>query len=74
LIDNFRVEHNLTQLYILNGRGERQSTVNLEKGDHVWLFAAEFADAADDIDTARIVFTGRVGDPQLHGPVKLPEE
>ena len=70
LIDNFRVEHKLIQLYILNGRGERQSPINLDKGDRVW-FAAEFADAADDITTARIVFRNRT---QLRAPIKQAEQ
>jgi sRNA-binding regulator protein Hfq len=70
LIDNFRVEHKLIQLYILNGRGERQSPINLDKGDRVW-FAAEFADAAEDITTARIVFRNGT---QLRAPIKQPEQ
>lgn len=73
LVDNFLIEHKLVQLYVLNGRGQQQSTVNLDKGDRVW-FAAEFADGADDITTARIVFRGYVGDPQLRAPVKQPEQ
>jgi hypothetical protein len=70
LIDNFRVEHKLVQLYILNGRGEQQSTVNLDKGDRVW-FGAEFAEGADDITTARIVWGNGT---QLRAPVKRPEQ
>ena len=70
LIDNFRVEHKLVRLYILNGRGEQQSTVNLDKGDRVW-FGAEFADGAADITTARIVWGNGT---QLRAPVKRPEQ
>jgi hypothetical protein len=71
LIDNFRVEHNLVQLYLLDGRGHRQSKINLDKGDRIW-FAAEFADGSDDISSARIVFMA-LG-LQLRAPVKLPEK
>jgi hypothetical protein len=66
------VERKLVQLYMLNGRGQRQSPVNLDKGDRVW-FAVEFADGADDITTARIVFTGLYGN-QLRAPVQQPEQ
>jgi hypothetical protein len=69
LINNFHVEHKLVQVYILNGRGQRQSPINLDKGDRVW-FAAEFADGADDITAARIVWGNGA---QLRAPVKRSE-
>jgi hypothetical protein len=52
LIDDSHREHILEQLYFLNGRGQKQSTVNLDQGDHVW-FGTEFAGGADDINSER---------------------
>jgi hypothetical protein len=72
LIDNFRVEHPLSELYLLNGRGQRQESVNLDTGDSAW-FVAEFAEGAADINNARVVFIGLSGDPQVRAPV-LPVE
>ncbi len=73
LIDNFQIEHSMVNLYFLNGRGQQQSEINLEKGDAAW-FAAEFADGADDISQARILASGASAHFDLHAPVKLSGE
>jgi hypothetical protein len=56
LVDNFREDHSLLRKYYLDGRGKRQQKVILDKGDYVWL-VEEFGDGANDIKSARIVFS-----------------
>ena len=69
LIDNLRIDHSLVRFYLLNGRGQHQDVVNLAKGESMW-FAAEFADGADDIKTARVLFRGLTSKPELRAPVE----
>jgi hypothetical protein len=36
LTDNFKVDHSAAAQYFLNGHGQRQASVRLNKGDSVW--------------------------------------
>jgi hypothetical protein len=67
LSDNFHVNHELDQLYIINGRGQPQAEINLDKGASFW-FVTEFSGGGYDITAARIIFTRRHG-KQLRAPV-----
>jgi len=67
LIDNFEIEHPQVRGYFENGRCESQETVNLAKGDKVWI-VQEFGGAKDDITRARIVFPA-LSSSVLNGPV-----
>ncbi len=55
-VDNFGVEHQESKAYFINGRGQHQQTVNLEKGVPMWL-ALEFEGPADGVKSGRIVFS-----------------
>jgi len=46
LVDNFEIEHAQIRGYFENGRCESQETVNLTKGDKVWI-VQEFGGAKD---------------------------
>lgn len=67
LIDEFGVEHDRAQFYFLNGRGQKQSSLNIDAEDRAW-FAVEFADGASDITNARILI--RNGG-QLHARISM---
>lgn len=57
LIDDFHIEHRHTHFSYLNGRGQQQPTITLDKGESVW-FVLEFAEGAEDIQNILILFGG----------------
>jgi hypothetical protein len=62
LIDDFRIEHRHTHFSYLNGRGQQQPQITLDKGESAW-FVLEFADGAEDIQNILILF----GNSQIRG-------
>lgn len=57
-IDNHGGQHSIVGAYFVDGRGNHQKSINMEKSTPVWL-ALEFEGPSDDVSSGRIVFPDR---------------
>jgi hypothetical protein len=70
LWDDFKIPHPQVNAYFLNGRGERQQSVQLGPDDWIWL-ELEYSGAKSDITQARLQCdVGSGWEWSLHGPVE----